>query len=622
MRFSIKSKQVAGVTFLVGLAVIALSVIHVENLARVNLDETRAMGQALSNQILHRASEVVATAADPHQALKSDAGLRSMLESSIYSKNVVDAAIVDPRGVAIVHNDRSLEGQPLETRGDLSELIARSPFAQLRELYTDRGRTLDLREVVLLDNVEFGSIRIGMSTLLVRDELNRALQPAVWTALGALIVATLGAMVLAQILLRPIHVIRSGLTRLGKGEFGVKLDLPQQDEFGELGSYFNKVSEQISADRTALAGEKASLESVVDRLEDAVAVVSTKGEVLFANPAIRAFVPGLEPGQTLSQALPPGHPMAALVDATVAAGASRGPVAMTLDAQTPELIVMSHAISDPGGQLGGVMLIARNLAYLDHVQTTLNYSRKLVALGRLSAGVAHEVKNPLNAMMIHLELLKNKLTGQTRRRPVLAAAVGGPPVAALQTPRPAAVDVPAAMEHVDIIAEEIRRLDQVVQGFLKFTRPEDLKLQPVYLAGLLEEIAQLVKAEANHAHVELVVECGPDVGDINGDPQMLRQAFLNLALNACQAMPSGGRLRLACKPARDNRVEIRFEDTGVGIKPEHLEKIFELYFTTKPQGSGIGLSMVYRIVQLHDGDIEVESTPNVGTTFRVLLLRA
>jgi signal transduction histidine kinase len=102
---------------------------------------------------------------------------------------------------------------------------------------------------------------------------------------------------------------------------------------------------------------------------------------------------------------------------------------------------------------------------------------------------------------------------------------------------------------------------------------------------------------------------------------MLRQAFLNLAINACQAMPNGGSLRLVCAAAR-KQVEVRVEDTGVGIPPENLEKIFDLYFTTKHHGTGIGLSMVYRIIQLHDGEIEVRSTPGRGTTFRVLLPRA
>src|SRR5439155_7124763 len=103
---------------------------------------------------------------------------------------------------------------------------------------------------------------------------------------------------------------------------------------------------------------------------------------------------------------------------------------------------------------------------------------------------------------------------------------------------------------------------------------------------------------------------------------MLRQAFLNLAINACQAMPNGGTLRLAAAPAARERVEVRVEDTGVGIPPANLEKIFDLYFTTKDHGTGIGLSMVYRIIQMHDGEVEVESTKGRGTIFRVLLPRA
>jgi signal transduction histidine kinase len=121
--------------------------------------------------------------------------------------------------------------------------------------------------------------------------------------------------------------------------------------------------------------------------------------------------------------------------------------------------------------------------------------------------------------------------------------------------------------------------------------------------------------------VELAVDCRSDL-DVNGDPAMLRQAFLNLALNACQAMPNGGTLTIRCTPARRGRVSITFGDTGVGIAPENLNRIFDLYFTTREKGSGIGLSMVYRTVQMHDGEIEVQSIPGAGTTFRVLLPQA
>jgi signal transduction histidine kinase len=250
------------------------------------------------------------------------------------------------------------------------------------------------------------------------------------------------------------------------------------------------------------------------------------------------------------------------------------------------------------------MLVARNLGYLSQVQSTISYSRKLAALGRLSAGVAHEVKNPLNAMLIHLELLKQQLARA-------APSANGP-----------ALDLAAAAEHLSIIGGEIHRLDEVVQGFLKFTRPEELRLETVPVASLLEKVVPVVEAEAKEHRIALDIDCPRDGYDVRGDAGMLQQSFLNLALNACQAMPEGGRLRIAVRHARGGRVEVIFEDTGVGIPPEHLERIFDLYFTTKERGSGIGLSMVYRTVQLHDGDIEVQSTPGRGTTFRLLLPQA
>ena len=237
----------------------------------------------------------------------------------------------------------------------------------------------------------------------------------------------------------------------------------------------------------------------------------------------------------------------------------------------------------------------------------MRYSRKLAALGRLFAGVAHEVKNPLNAMMIHLELLRQQVSvspgrasGAPRARAARAEAFDAPLLLSLSKDEPLAQDRPGerralavaepppvdraeAMQHVEVIANEIRRLDEVVQGFLKFSRPEDLKLQPVGLGPLLDEIVPIVKPEAERAGVELVIECD-GAPDVNGDPAMLRQAFLNLALNACQAMPHGGTLRIYCEAMRGRRVSVSFSDTGVGIKPEHLHRIFDLVLHDERKG--------------------------------------
>ena len=635
MRLGIKGKQVLGVTSLVGAVVVVLSLLNLARLARVSLEESQARADFIARAIYQRAREVIREGSDPYKALRADPGLRSILTSSLYSKNVTFAAIVDVYDLVVAHADPALDGQPLPPGGDLSRLLSRPALSQLVAIYSGQGRNLELQQPLLLGNTQFASLRIGVSTLLIRQDLDASLRPATAAAFAALAISVLVASLLAQLLLRPIHVIRSGLTRLGQGEFGVRLDLNQHDEFGDLGNFFNTVSAQLSADRSQMAGQVAHLESAVEHLEDAVAIVSPSGEVLFANPAMRALLPAAAAGASFEGIVGPDHPLRRLSEQTLMSRQSRGPVTATFprrresvsdedaDKKTPdpvgERLIMTHAVNAPNGELLGIMLVARNLEYLSQVQSTIRYSRKLTALGRLSAGVAHEVKNPLNAMMIHLELLRQQFGQKTAAARTVAA--GGRTAAAAMVTEAPPIDARAATEHVDVIASEIRRLDEVVHGFLKFTRTEDLKLQPVRLTALVDEVVPIVRPEAERHGVTLTVECD-GAPDVNGDPAMLRQAFLNLALNACQAMPDGGTLRIQCEAARGRRVAVAFADTGVGIKPEDLERIFDLYFTTKATGSGIGLSMVYRTVQMHDGEIEVQSTPGAGTTFRVLLPQA
>ena len=437
MKLGIKGKQVLGVTAILGVVVVVLSLMDLARLAQVSLDESRARADLLSKLIFHRAREIAVDGVDIRQALGGDPGLRSILQSSLYSKNVTFAAIADVDGVAIAHADPALDGKPLDPvdpANDLAALVTRAPLQQLAFIYHDQGRNLQLEEPLLLGNTKFGSIRIGVSTLLIRHDLNLSLQPAAVTALIALGVTVLGAMLLAQALLRPIHVIRSGLTRLGRGELGVHLDLDQDDEFGELGAFFNTVSAQLSADRSQMAGQVANLESAVEHLEDAVAIISPGGVFLFVNPAMRSLVPDAAPGRVLRDIVANDHPIRQLFDQTLASRQPRGPL------ESGERLMLAHPVHDASGALVGVMLIARNLEYLSQVQSTLRYSRKLAALGRLSSGVAHEVKNPLNAMMIHLELLRQQTSAD-------------------------------GLTHVETIGREIRRLDEVVQGFLKFTAP-------------------------------------------------------------------------------------------------------------------------------------------------------
>jgi signal transduction histidine kinase len=621
VRLSIKTKQVLGVTGTVGAVVVAVSLYNLSEFARLSLQESHARAELLARAIYQRAYAIVPRAADPQAVLREDGGLRSILEASNYSKEVTDAAVVDPKGVVVAHWDPTRVGRTLAPRPSMEPLLELNSLQQLWMVLTDPGREVEVRKPLTLGDTDFGAIRIGISTLLVRGQLEEVLQRTFSTTLGALLVATVVAMLLAQLFLRPIHVLKSGLTRLQRGESDITLDLPS-DEFGDLGPFFSAVSSKRAADRSELAGQKASLESIVERLEDAVALFDARGDMLFANPIMRALLPEGEAPEGPQE-------WRELVRTTIATRQSHGPVSMTArpgegDGHPVEWLLMTHAIESGDGRLVGVMLMGRNAGTLAEVQSTLRYSRKLTALGRLSAGVAHEVKNPLNAMMIHLELLRQKLSGTPMARAVRVTSDGpiGLGLDARSAVTAPTVDAPAALEHVSIIAGEIRRLDQVLQGFLKFTRSEDLRLQPVALGALVAEVSRVLEPEAQKNGVRIEMDCPPGVPELNGDPAMLRQALLNLGINACQAMPHGGALRFRARAARARRVELAVEDTGIGIKPDHLTRIFDLYFTTREKGSGIGLSMVYRTVQLHDGEIEVQSTPGVGTTFRILLPQA
>jgi signal transduction histidine kinase/HAMP domain-containing protein len=598
---SVRARQVAGVTSLVGFIVLLLTLLQLNTVARISLDETASRAEMLANSIYQSAFGALTAPAvaeappDSRERLRADSGLRSILESAIaYSDNVTYAAIVDDAGKAVVHSSPELEGAPMVSQMPFSALLEQGPITRIKTIYSDADN-YEIQLPLLVGEREW-TVRIGVSTLLISDQLWNTFRQAITTALVALVIALLVSLVLARWMLRPIHVIRSGLARLGKGERDVRLDLPPGEEFRELGSSFDALSAQLTAARDQQATQApTAYETMVSSLEDAVALFDRDGRVMFANPAMGALLPGLSAGTAIADTLPQGHDARRLVEESLRTRRPHGPLVVKIasEGEERERQLAAHPVAGAEGELSGVMLVARNLDYLTQVHSTISYSRKLAALGRLFAGVTHEVKNPLNAMTIHLELMRGKM------------AKGEADVS----------------KHVDIIGAEIKRLDEVVVNFLKFTRPEELKLEPVDLERMIGHIARTVEPEARSNGVSVKVDVPESLPPVNGDASMLGQVFMNLAVNAVQAMPEGGVLRFDARPA-GRRIRIDVADTGQGISPENLARIFDLYFTTKKKGSGIGLSMVYRIIQLHDGEVEVQSTPGSGTRFRIFLPQA
>ncbi len=242
------------------------------------------------------------------------------------------------------------------------------------------------------------------------------------------------------------------------------------------------------------------------------------------------------------------------------------------------------------GETVGALISLRDRETVARLESQLNYSEQLADFARITSGIAHEVKNPLNAMVIHLELLRAKLE---RVSPLAEEA------------RP----------QLDILTSEIKRLDRVVQTFLNFTRPPIIQFRPLDINRLLEETLQLA-APVAHAHGANVERSySMNLTKVAGDADLLKQAFLNIIINGIQAMEHGGKLIVGTALEDERTVLVSIKDHGAGIPTEARPHIFHLYYTTKPEGNGIGLAQAFRAVQLHNGQITFDSAESEGTTF-------
>jgi hypothetical protein len=256
-------------------------------------------------------------------------------------------------------------------------------------------------------------------------------------------------------------------------------------------------------------------------------------------------------------------------------------------------LAVSVQFVEEEGERVGCLVTLRDASTRAQIEDQIDITSKLAAIGRLMSGVAHEVKNPLNAMVLQLEILKSKLGN-------LGDRVG---------------------PQLEILSAEIRRLDRVVKTFLDFTRPVEIHPIKTDIESLVREVFTLAEPHARKNSVRLVFEQNGVLPSARVDRDLMKQAILNLVLNGCQAMPSGGELRVT-PHAQPDRVILEIADQGVGIPPEVREKIFSLFYTTKPGGTGVGLAMAFRILQLHNGSIDFSSEVNRGTTFRLSLPRA
>ena len=334
---------------------------------------------------------------------------------------------------------------------------------------------------------------------------------------------------------------------------------------------------------------KENMDQILGNLQDGILLFTGDGRAVLVSEAARRFL-HVEGGSILGLHAREIFDRSTVLGRTLREAFDAGVKLMQEEVITEtgrRIEVSLDFIHDDEKKQGlGALITLHDLESAEEIESELELSRRMAAIGRLTSGVGHEVKNPINAIVVHLELLKSKLGDTT---------------------------TPAA-RHLEVIDVEIHRLDRVVQMLVDFTRPVELQLREQDLRSVINDVLALAADELSTHNIELVSQMPPNPLLVNCDADLLKQAALNVIQNGAQAMPDGGVLEVSLVEDRKFAV-LRISDQGPGIPDEIKEKIFDLYFTTKAGGSGIGLAMTYRIVQLHHGSIEVQSMSGRGTEF-------
>ncbi len=345
------------------------------------------------------------------------------------------------------------------------------------------------------------------------------------------------------------------------------------------------------AARRSLADTSAFADEVVSNLPVGMVATDSHGRIAFFNAAA-ANLTGISPAEALGR--PPAEilpdPLCGLrqvLDDGRTITEKEMECHFRGKGSTP-VSVSATRIMNPERQLVGHILILRDLGEVRRLQEQIRRQEKLAALGGLAAGVAHEIRNPLSSIKGLATYFAEMFAPQSKERDL-----------------------------AQVMTREVDRLNRVISELLEFARPTDLKRRRTDINPLLEHSLRLIQQDAAAKRIEIVRRFGDDLCPVHIDPDRIAQALLNLYLNAIQAMPPNGRLTVSSLAEPDGRVLIEIADTGEGIAQAHLDNIFNPYFTTKAKGTGLGLAIVHKIVEAHQGRIEVQSTPGLGARFRL-----
>ncbi|HEV8042097.1 MAG TPA: ATP-binding protein [Bryobacteraceae bacterium] len=528
--------------------------------------------------------------------IRNDPAVTALLKRTLGDSNLVAAILVtDESGHVLAASGPAIPGMQLAPVHDFRELKGRSWIENLRDLMTrreDYSTTLPVGISSNTNQVVLFNITVWIQSVFVKHDVYPTFKILGLTFFSSLFIAIFLGSVLPSLMLNPLERVSRSIDMIRAGQFDTAI-LPLQRESSEFAAVHSKLSllgEQYRGARQDALELRSNVEQLLEKLEEAVLFFDNTGRLMMAGDAAQRMLGKSHDemvGHGLDELFPPSTVLGEVIGNALLTRQSvqDQPVTISRDGSgTVRLLISVEVLRKGSGpdQMGTLVKL-RDVDSRRQLERQLDISSRLAAISRLTGGVAHEIKNPLNAMALHLEVLRSRL----------------------ETEQP----------EVEVIAREIKRLDTVVKTFLTFNRPIELQARPLDLDLVMQQVLALVSVDAEAKNIRIETVLTSKLW-LNGDPDLLKQAILNVVYNALEAMAEGGKLVIQTEWNADE-CQIRITDDGPGIPPDIQDRIFNLYFTTKQQGSGIGLATAFRVVQLHSGTIDFVSEPGRGTTFRL-----
>jgi signal transduction histidine kinase len=601
-----KTQIVLAITFMVAALVCSFSYIYVREILRQRVTFAHDTAGFLNSQLAYLAANAVpdltSTRVDTSNPVKvrraiadylaTNLDLNTMLESVLSNWPLIyDAAIVDSDGKAILHTNPDLVGKVVPDRPDF-KLVQDAKFRRQLRLIYNPPTIYEARLPLQLNGEPFGSIRLGISTVFLKNEITPKLHDAVIFSGISILLSLLLAAGLSHLALGPLERISRSLDSVTAGDAeAVTEEEAGRDEYGLVTLKIAHLGRQMRDAKEIFSALKDNVDQIMGNLQDGLMLFTRDSRVVLVSASVERFLgrPRRELlGRTVKEVFTRDSSLGALV---LDGFQLRQPVAQReVGSSNAKRVQVSLDFIQERGSPIGALLTLRDTESVRRIQDEIELSRQMSASGRTTRGVAHEVKNPINAIVLHLQLLQSKLQQ---------------------------ID-PDTRRHMDIIGNEIHRLDRVVQILVDFTRPRDLHVEDIDLRRLLEDVIMLATPDTEQHGVTVKRKLGTEPLGVRVDVDVMKQAILNVIINGMQAMPQGGTLTISAR--RDEETVItEIRDQGIGIPHDLQEKIFELYFTTRKGGSGIGLAQTYQALQWHYGSIDFETVEGQGTTFRLRL---